>query len=601
MRKISRALSLLTPKEQRRGARLFIIVLLTAFLDAIGVASIMPFIAILSQPNLIQDNDILFFLFEHLGFERNIDFLLFAGISVFILLIISLTLRALVTYLQLRFTMFTECNLSRRLADYYLHQPYSWHICQNSANLSAKVLSEISIAVRGTMMPLLNVIAQTIIATAILLLLVIVHPVLAIATTAFLCSVYVMFYLLSASILVRIGHERLHANEGRYSAIKEAFGAIKQIKAGGQESAFMERFTKNAVMYAKRDSASQIIAQLPRFAIEGFAFGGLMLAIIYLMQSSDNFSEVLPIIALYAYAGYRLMPTLQQIYNNLSQLKFNFASLDAIHRDIVEMKDRPSPAGCTGELRFNGHITLNNVMYTYPEQEHTSLTSITLTIPKNSVTSLIGKTGSGKSTLIDLILGLLHPDSGTLSVDNQQITTTNRHQWQQMIGYAPQTVILLDDTITANIAFCINPEAIDKQAIYRAARIAELHDFIISDLEQGYDTRVGENGVRLSGGQRQRIGLARAIYHMPKVLILDEATSALDTQTEANVINNLMRIEQQMTILMCTHRISTIKNSAQIFVLDQGRIISSGSYSELLASNELFSELNLHTDMRQSM
>ncbi|MAD94168.1 MAG: hypothetical protein CML33_01575 [Rhodobacteraceae bacterium] len=316
-----------------------------------------------------------------------------------------------------------------------------------------------------------------------------------------------------------------------------------------------------------------------------------MLATLYLMTKSGSFANALPVIALYAFAGYRLMPALQQIYQAVTQLSFAAPALDALLKEVRSL-GLPSPLNARIKpLPLTKQIQFRQVTYCYPNAQHPALKSMDLTIPARSTVGLVGATGSGKTTTVDVILGLLEPQEGFLTVDGEPITAKNRLQWQRTIGYVPQHIYLADDSVVANIAFGENGEDVDQQAVERAARIANLHEFVVNDLPQGYSTAVGERGVRLSGGQRQRIGIARALYHSPRVLVLDEATSALDSITEKTVMDRVTKLGQDITIILIAHRLSTVRQCDQIYLLDRGEVKASGTYDELTTTSRQFAAM----------
>jgi ABC-type bacteriocin/lantibiotic exporter with double-glycine peptidase domain len=408
---------------------------------------------------------------------------------------------------------------------------------------------------------------------------------------AVLIAAYVSIYKLMSSFLSRIGSERVQANKDRFIALSEAFGAAKEVKMGGLEQAYISRFAIPAQTYAKRQASAQVVNQLPRFALETIAFGGMILLVLELKARSGNFASALPIIALYAFAAYRLMPALQQIYGAFTQLRFAGPTLDALHQDLMSLPpaERP-PRSSAMELKYA--ITLNNIQFSYPNTAQPAIKNISLRIPAHSSVGLIGATGSGKTTTVDLILGLLEAQQGTLEIDGQVINQTNRRQWQRAIGYVPQQIYLADDTVAANIAFGVAIKDINPLAVERAAKIANLHEFVMGDLSEQYQTIVGERGVRISGGQRQRIGIARALYHSPKVLILDEATSALDNLTEQAVIEAVRNLGNQITVIMIAHRLTTVKECDTIFLLDKGELKGVGTFETLTQSNALFLAMN---------
>ena len=332
-----------------------------------------------------------------------------------------------------------------------------------------------------------------------------------------------------------------------------------------------------------------LASQIPRLALEAIAFGGLLLTVLYLMLKSGNINNAVPMIALYAFAGYRLMPALQQIYNAIARIRFVTPALDALCNDMDRLQPINLNNNNKDDLIFKKSITLSQVHYHYPNAPKMVLKDINLNIPARSTVALVGTTGSGKTTTVDILLGLLEAQQGNLKVDGRVINKHNLKTWQNSIGYVPQQIYLADDTVSANIAFGKNPEDIDQQAVERAAKIAELHEFVINDLPLKYQTEVGERGVRLSGGQRQRIGIARALYHKPQLLILDEATNALDNLTEEIVMKAVNNLSKDITIIIIAHRLSTVKECDNIFFLEKGELKAQGNFNELVKTNENFS------------
>jgi len=305
------------------------------------------------------------------------------------------------------------------------------------------------------------------------------------------------------------------------------------------------------------------------------------------MNKTGSFNQALPILSLYVFAGYRLIPALQQIYTSLAQLSFIGPSIDKLYDELKNLK--PIKEKQLKEiLSFRKNIVLNNVCYNYPNTARTAINDISLNIPLNSTVGIVGKTGSGKTTILDIVLGLIEPQEGNFQVDGLVVTGQNVRSWQRIIGYVPQNIFLSDDTVAANIAFGLDIKDIDQSEIEKASKIANLHDFVIDELPEKYQTFIGERGVRLSGGQRQRIGIARALYHNPKVLVLDEATSALDNQTEKAVMDAVNNLEKNVTIIIVAHRLSTVKNCDTIFVLDKGKLTVQGTFKDLLKFDEQF-------------
>lgn len=593
---ISKLLDLLSPSERKRAWVLLGMMLVMALLDMLGVASILPFIAVLANPALIETNPILFSAYQlskNLGLSSTDQFLFFLGLIVFALLVFSLAFKALTTYAQTRFALMREYSVGKRLVEGYLHQPYSWFLNRHSADLGKTILSEVQTIMYNGILPLMTLFAQSAVAIALLSLLLFVDPLLAVSVGLVLGVAYGGIMLLMSGWLNALGQARIKANQERFTAVSEAFGASKEVKAGGLESIFIERFAKPAETYARGQSTAQVIAQVPRFALEAIAFGGMLLVVLYLMTQSGGFAAALPIIAMYVFAGYRLMPALQQIYAAVTQLKFVGPALSALHTDLLSLEPVEIDGKMQKPMPLINCIELNNIFYQYPNADAPALNRINLSIPARSTVGLVGSTGSGKTTTVDLILGLLEPQEGTLCIDGQVVNASNRRQWQKSIGYVPQHIYLADDTVSANIAFGLDPEMLDQEAVERAAKIANLHDFVIQDMPQGYNTMVGERGVRLSGGQRQRIGIARALYHNPSVLILDEATSALDNITEQAVMDAVNNLGHNITIILIAHRLTTVRECDQIYLLENGAVKANGTFSELVEKSDQFKAMAL--------
>ena len=590
MQTFKKLIFLLSSFERKQVSLLLIMVIMMAFIDMVGVASILPFMAVLSNPSLIDTNIILNSMFKvanSFGVNSNHEFLLTLGFMVFVLLIISLIFKAATTYMQIRFVQMREHSIGKRLVEGYLHQPYSWFLSRHSADLGKNILSEVGQLTGGGIAPLIELISKGILAIAIITLLIIANPKLALIVAFSLGTSYLITFYFVRKKLKNIGEEKLINNRLRYTSISDAFGAVKEVKIGGLEEIYTKNFSKYAEIYARSLATSQVIAQLPRYILEAIAFGGILLILLYMITQTGSFNDSLPIISLYILGGYRLMPALQQMYVSFTGLSFIGPSLDKIYDEIknLESNDRVQNHDV---LTFNKLISLKNITYSYPNTTKKVIKDISLSISKNFTVGFAGSTGSGKTTTVDIILGLLRAQKGTLEVDGKIITEQNSKAWQKFIGYVPQNIYLSDDTIAANIAFGIESKEINQNIVDKVAKIANLHNFIIDDLPNKYQTIIGERGARLSGGQRQRIGIARALYHNPKILVLDEATSALDNQTEKAVMDALNNLKKEITIIIITHRLSTLKNCDRIFLLEKGELKNAGTFQELIEVDESF-------------
>jgi ABC-type bacteriocin/lantibiotic exporter with double-glycine peptidase domain len=584
MQTFKKLLFLLSFDERKRASLLLILSMISALMDMMGVASIFPFMVVLTNPSLVETNIILINLFQTLNIFGTInkeEFLFALGACVFLLLIISIVIKIFLTYMQIRFVTTLDFSIGKRLIESFLCQPYSWFLSRNSTNLGKTILSEVSEVIGNGIQPLTELIAKCMIAISLITLLFIIDPKIAITVTLSIGLTYLLIFYFVRNYLKRSGKEQFINNQLRFKSVNEVFEAVKEVKIGGLEATYIKNFSNSAKIFAYSQISLGIIGQLPRYILEAIAIGGILIILLFSAAQTGSFNNALPIVSLFVFAGYRLMPTIQQIYTCFTQLTFVGPSLNKLYDDLKNIKlfnenqDRDV-------LSLNKIITLNNINYTYPNASRAALKDINLIITAKSSVGFIGTTGSGKTTTADIILGLLEAQKGTLEVDGKVITKLNSRSWQRSIGYVPQHIYISDDTVAANIAFGIEPKDINQNSVEKAAKIASLHEFILNELPKQYQTKVGERGVRLSGGQRQRIGIARAMYFNPKVLILDEATSALDNQTEQVVMDTINNLNKNITIVIIAHRLNTLRKCDTIFVFSKGQLIRQGSPKELL-------------------
>jgi ABC-type multidrug transport system fused ATPase/permease subunit len=590
---LKKILTLLTPKERRRGFLLMVMVLIMALMNTIGVASIIPFMSVLGQPDIVYTNKWLNRPYTAFGFSDPQDFLFFLGILVFAALVSSIMFKALTQYALQRFTQMRNCSLSCKLFKGYLNRPYIWFLNRHSSDLILNMLSEVNQVINGVLIPILQLFAHGMVVLFLIILLMLVDPILVMMVALVLGGTYTVIYLVIRKYLSRIGKDRVLANRQRFRVVQEALGGIKEIKIFHREQSFFNRFTGPAARFSRHQASNNIASIMPRFLLEIVAFGGILLIALYLLKTNGSFNQALPILSIYALAGYRLLPALQQIFAQVTSLRFGLPALESVYKDIIELSESIQSIKKDQYKLFipKQNIQLKNISFTYPGAQTAALKNLDLTIPARATIGLVGSTGSGKTSAADVILGLLYPQEGQLLVDGKPITPANILAWQRTLGYVPQQIYLSDDTVAANIAFGISEDQVDMNAVIRAAKITYLHDFVSSDLEKGYETLVGERGIRLSGGQIQRIGIARALYYDPAVLIFDEATSALDNKTEQLVMEAIGRMDKRKTIILIAHRLNTVKHCDCIFIIENGKLVGQGTYNELLESNRFFQTL----------
>ncbi len=585
-------LQLLTPRERRRLGFVFLGVLGRALLEVVGVASVMPFLSVVGNPEMVQENAVLNWLFTTLGFASVNRFLLFLGFIVLIVLVSANAFAILAEWALYRFSWMRNHSLSRRLLAGYLAKPYVFFLGQSSATLGRNILAETQHLVRGMIIPGMQFLASAAVVICILAFLFVVDPVLAALAILAMGGAYGTIYLLVRQRLRRLGEARVEANNQRFKVSGEAFGAVKLLKLTGRERQAVDTFTRASYRFSSAMASREVISHVPRYALDAVAFGGLLVVVLYLLATRGDLGQVLPLMGVFAMAGYRLLPALQRVFRGVTQIRFHQAALNALYEDLRAVSgDVPQSTHTVEPLPLTEVLQLREVSFRYPSAEFPVVQNLTMTVEVGTSIALVGKTGAGKTTIADLFLGLLRPDAGALYVDGQEITDELLPRWQRTLGYVPQEIYLTDDTVAANIAFAVPKKEVDMQAVERAARIANIHAFIDNELPHGYDTHVGERGVRLSGGERQRIGIARALYHDPQVLVLDEATSALDGATETAVFQAIDNVAKEKTLIIIAHRLTTVRGCHAVYLLDRGQIIAQGTYDELVAESPEFREM----------
>ena len=582
-------LTLFTKRDLRNFILIFFGILLTGVFEVIGVASVAPFMAIVASPEMAQENEYLALFYNFVNAKSHKEFVIILGFGVIIAISVSNTYQAFMAWVMTNFSRTQTHHLSVRLLRQYLFQPYSFFLNRNTSEMGKNIVSEVSRGVAGVLIPLLSLASRSVISISIFALLFAIEPLIALISLLVFGGIYVALFLSVKNKLNRIGVETTDAATERFKIANESMSGIKEIKLRGSENIFVELFSKHSETYARNYAIRALLTTIPRYFIEVLAFGGMVAIILSLLTTGKTGTEIIALISVYAMAGYRLLPALQAIYSDLTSLKFNLPIIDVLAADFRDDKQIQPSVDDKTELIFEEQIDLEEIHFSY-DNGHPVLSGVNLCIESNTTVGLVGSTGAGKTTLVDIILGLLEPKKGSITVDSIKINQDNSKNWQRKLGYVPQSIFLLDDTIKRNIAFSASGNQINDERITEVAKMANLHQYI-KTLDEGYNSKVGERGVRLSGGQIQRIGIARALYNNPEVLILDEATSALDGVTENAVMDAIHNLSNKKTIIMIAHRLSTIKECDVIYFLDKGKIVDSGSYNKLIKSNQKFREM----------
>lgn len=547
--------------------------------SVLGVTSIFPFLALAADPGRLRNSNFGRKFLEWLPPMDNGQLLLFAGLFAIAMMVLSNAVNLGAEFVRTRyaygFSHWLRVGLLRRVAS----QPYGYFLRENTAVLMKRVTGDVILYSHSVLLPLLDCFARLTTILFLLVALFLVHPQVALGAAAVIGVFYLLVFRMLKNWRARVNEASREATMGLGVECRKLLDGIKAVKVHGAEEAFLDTFAAHSAKQARFAAQVPVVAATPRYLIEPLALGGLVVVVLVYAARGLDLLTILPNLGVMALAAYRLLPTFQLLYGQLTQLTTNRYALDEVYKEvaaaeqIVVAKSPAQEARLARQLAlpWSREIRFDNLRFCYPGTKRPVIEGMNLVIPKNSSVGIVGETGSGKSTLVDLVLGLHVPTSGRILVDDLPLGPEHHRSWRAGIGYVPQDIFLIDESITANIAFGIPPREVDHDAVREAARAAQILDFVENDLPQGFATPVGERGVRLSGGQRQRIGLARALYHRPSLLILDEATSALDVATEEEVMKAIKQLQGQVTMLVIAHRLSTLEGCDRIIDLSGGR------------------------------
>lgn len=594
---IKQLFSLLSPEQVRQFYILQALVVVMACTELLGIASIAPFMALVGDISILEKSNIFSELYQLSGITDPMNFVFYAGFLVLVALSISTMISMFTIWKLSLYAARVGTEIADRLYAYYMQEDWQFHASGSSAQLTKQVSTEAIRVTDGIVQPLMQMNAKVVLATLISVSILIYNPIIAITGLFIFALAYFLLYKLVRKKLVLNGQVISQVSTERFRLMNEGFGGIKDVLLLNRSQDFVKRFEESGKVFARALGLNSSIAQVPRYFMELIAFGtmiGLVLLLIKLHEG--NLGAVLPILAVYALAAFKLLPALQQIYSSIAQIKGNLAAFEAVEGDLERSVGIHKPITKevpTIRTELKKQIILSDIKFNYPGKLRPAVDGVNMTIPVNSVVGLVGSSGSGKSTLIDLLLGLLIPQSGHIYVDDTHITSENKRGWQDTLGFVPQSIFLSEGTIAENIAFGLPIADIDLKQVNKALELASLTD-LVAQLPNGVNTQVGERGVQLSGGQRQRIGIARALYHEADVLVFDEATSALDGITEKVIMDAIHDFSGQKTIVMIAHRLKTVQKCDIIYLMDQGKIVDQGTYQELVETNSQFKEMAEH-------
>ena len=582
--------NILDKKDKKRAYKLIFISIITNIFDLIGISSIIPFVGMLANPDIIQENSYLSAAYSFFNFQSDGDFIMASAWCVLTFIMLTSVLQAAAQSYAFFFAEMQRKHISSKILGYYIQQDFDFFTKNSAGKLTKNILSEVDTVITRCVTPFILLIIASIQAVIVISLIIYIEPYVAFASFIIISIIFFILYMLLKTRISGYGTKRVKENEKRYTIINDILGGIKDIKINHLEATYSKIFEDVINRFCIISAKNESLTILPRYSVQMIVFGGMIFLLIISLARYGTIEMAMPTLTLFAIAGIKIIPAFYMIYNSLAKIRFGSASLRILEKELKFVSILPeSNTDATKEkMSLKKDIKLSNVTFKYPDTQNIILNDISLLIPANKTIGIIGASGSGKTTLIDIILSLYNPDRGQVKVDGKPINNQNKDKWQNSIGFVPQDIFLSDKTIKENIAFGLELSDIDMNKIITAAKNASLHNFITQNLENDYDTLVGDRGIRLSGGQRQRIGIARALYKNAPVLVLDEATSAIDNITENEIIRTLDTLHGQKTIIMIAHRLDTVKNCDIIYIMEDGRIVDSGSYNDLKENSKIF-------------
>jgi len=581
-----------TRNQFYRAAYTLIGMILISVLEIVNIGAIFPLMVAIVDPGKFATLPFVPRLIEWFGPAGQVSVVLLMAVVLLGLVIIKAVATSFSYRWQFRFAYDIQRNLSTQLLRSYLFAPYCYHINRNTADLLKNIQSEVPALANGVLIPGLQVVGEAIVFLAIILFLGVVDPVLTLVVASVLTATIPLVLYLTKRQTEKHAIQRRRTVGDMYRYATTGLSGFKDLMVLGRQGSFVQRYEESCRLYCQSNAHIMLMGQMPRLVLEVLMFSGLLVILGYATYTTGDTKTALPLLGLYAVATVRILPSLSKIVGGVVQIRYYRGLLDMLPQifDPVGRPGSPEPDYFPRRLVLANELRIENLTYSYPGAAHPSLEGISLKIPKGKTVAFVGPSGAGKTTLADVLLGLLDGYHGRILIDTVELSRDNVRDWQSQVGYVPQNVYLADDTLLNNIAFGVPADAIDLGAAKRAVEIAQLSD-VVSGLPRNWDTVVGERGIKLSGGQRQRIGIARALYNNPQVLLMDEATSALDGLTEKEISNEIELLAGDRTIMLIAHRLSTIKKCDVIFVLEGGRLTGVGSYDELSRTNSFFAQI----------
>jgi len=573
---------------------IFILMLISAVLEVAGIGMIPAFVSIVATPEMVLEHDLAKPIINYLGISNSRDLLIWGSVFLVSIFIVKSLYIIIFNYFESYYIYNRKFNIGKRLMTLYMHAPYTFHLNRNSSELLRNITNEVNMYI-NSLLDVLKLSREAVMAISILIFLVIMEPLITlIVVTLSGIGAGGFIFFTQKKVKAYAKQDQAHRNM-MIKAVNQGIGGIKDTRLLNRETEFINQFTKEAYSSAKLGAYMRFIVQIPRPIIETTAVLGIMLIAGLMVLQGRPMVSIIPVLTLFAMATVRLMPAVQQISSLYTNMLYNIVAVEPIYEDVVQLKqasiefreDRQK----NNILNLNKEIKARDIWYCYPGGDENALKGVSFEIPSGSAVAFVGESGAGKTTIVDLLLGLLKPTKGQILVDGKNIHDS-LSAWQKNIGYIPQSIYMADETLRKNIAYGIPENQIEEEKIKQAIEMAQLQD-MIKTLPKGLDTIIGESGTRLSGGQRQRVGIARALYHNPNVLVMDEATSALDNITEKQITKAIEAMAGERTIITIAHRLTTVQKCDMLYLMRDGRIIDSGTYYDLADSNKEFRKMAL--------
>ncbi|MGE8204575.1 ABC transporter ATP-binding protein [Heyndrickxia sp. NPDC080065] len=580
---IKKLLMLFNKREKKVLVVLFFMMIIAAVFETVGIGMIVPIVGVLTNPDIIQKQAILAYVYNLFSFRSTSSFIVFAVIMLLLVFVLKNLYLLLFNYTQIRVILNQQVKLSRRLFKEYLTKSYAFHLQRNTAELLRNVNSEVSRVFNGMIISGFQLFTELLVTTLILLLLLKTAPLATIIASIILGGSVFIFFKFFRKKISYLGTEQQRLSSSMIKWVNQGLGASKEVKVSGKEDFFINEYTKHSQISANNNRYMSMLDQVPRLFIETLLVSVVLITMLIIVFQGMSTTHLVSTMALFAMAAFRLMPSITRVVALITTIRYSQPALSVVYRDLFLNKDQgvlnrsiisknKLVREYKGKRMFNDSIKLNEVSFRYPNQKEFAVKDISLTIPIGQSVAFIGESGAGKTTLVDIILGLFRPEKGAILIDGKNLDE-QEELWKKKIGYIPQSIFLSDDTIRANVAFGIEDEQITDEEVWRALEQAQLKEFVEA-LPDQLESRVGERGVRLSGGQRQRIGIARALYHNPEILFMDEATSALDNETEKEIMRAFDGLKGEKTLIIIAHRLSTIENCDIVFKINKGRLVA---------------------------